>query len=93
MVLIGFEDPDLDSLVTSPTMCRRTRWLCSLLRSEMTWVEADMKAAFLQGPASQEARNLFAIPVPELAAAMGVPHGQAVQDTTNPKNNYIAAFG
>ena len=49
------------------------------------WVKADMKAAFLQGPASQEARNLFAIPIPELAAAMGVPHGQAVQDTTSPK--------
>ena len=82
IVLIGFEDPDLDTLVSSsPTMCRRTRQLALQFAAQKGWkcLKADIKAAFLQGPASQEARNLFAVPVPELSRAMGLPINQAVQ--------------
>ena len=82
IVLIGFEDPDLDTLVSSsPTMCRRTRQLILQYAAQKGWklLKADIKSAFLQGPASQESRQLFAIPVKELADAMKIPEGQAVQ--------------
>ena len=82
IVLIGFEDPDLDTLVSSsPTMCRRTRQLALQFAAQKGWkcLKADIKAAFLQGPASQEARNLFAVPVDELADALKIPRGQAIQ--------------
>ena len=82
IVLIGFEDPDLGELVSSsPTMCRRTRQLILQYAAQRGWkcLKADVKSAFLQGPASQEQRSIFAMPVPELAKAMGVEAGKAVQ--------------
>eukprot|EP00439_Symbiodinium_sp_Y106_P027544 s2166_g3.t1 len=82
IVLIGYEDPDLHELVSSsPTMCRRTRQLVLQFAAQKGWkcLKGDIKSAFLQGPASQEARNLYAVPVKELAAAMKIPAGNLVQ--------------
>jgi hypothetical protein len=82
IVLIGYQDPDLASLTTAaPTMSRRTRQLALQFSSVKGWrtLKADVKAAFLQGTASEQQRNLFAIPVPELASALGCQPGEAVQ--------------
>mgnify|MGYP001826004312 CR=1 FL=1 len=82
LVLIGFEDPDLDRLVSSsPTMCRRTRQLVLQAAIQQGWkpLKGDIKSAFLQGTASQTLRQVYALPVPELAHALGVPEGRAVQ--------------
>ena len=82
IVLIGYQDPDLASISSAaPTMCRRTRQLALQYSSVRSWriLKADVKAAFLQGDATEEDRNLFAVPVPELSDALGLPHGQAVQ--------------
>ena len=76
LVLIGFEDPDLDRLVSSsPTMCRRTRQLVLQAAVQQGWkpLKGDIKSAFLQGTASQTLRQVYALPVPELAQALGVP--------------------
>ena len=82
MVLVGFEDPDLETLVSSsPTMSRRTRQMFYLMTKLQGWssMKADVKAAFLQGSSSQLARNVFARPTPELAKALDVPEGHAIQ--------------
>ena len=42
-------------------------------------MRADAKSALLQGTATQSDRNIFAIPVPELADALHVPQGQGVK--------------
>jgi len=42
-------------------------------------LKADVKAAILQGGSVEELRDLSAIPVPELAAALGLKEGEAVQ--------------
>ena len=78
IVLLGYTDPDIEVLETSaPTLTRRSRQLCLNLASVKKWrlSMADAKSAFLQGSCNQS----FAIPVPELAEALGVPPGQAVQ--------------
>ena len=82
IVLIGYQDPDLDKVQSSaPTMTRLTRGLALQFASVKGWrtLKADVKAAFLQGFATEEGRNLFAIPVPELAAALGLRRGEVVQ--------------
>ena len=82
IVVVGFEDPDLETLVSSsPTMSRRTRQLVYQLGVMKGWrsMKADVKAAFLQGSSSQLARQVYARPVPEPARALGVEPGQAVQ--------------
>ena len=82
IVILGFQDPDLDKLVSSsPTMSRRTRQLVLQYAAQRGWqtMKGDIKAAFLQGPASQVERKIYAMPVPELARALGIPEGRAVQ--------------
>ena len=82
IVIIGFEDPDLLELRTaSPTMTRRTRQLLLTYASCMQWplLKGDVKSAFLQGAASEEVRDVYAKPVPELARAMGLSDGQPVK--------------
>ena len=62
-------------------MSRRNRQLFfqqAALRSWQT-VKADVKATFLQTAPTQLCRAIPAKPVPELARAMGVPEGEAVQ--------------
>jgi hypothetical protein len=82
IVLIGYEDPDLPSIQSAaPTMSRRTRQLGLQYASIRRWrcLKADVKAAFLQGGSVEEPRDLFALPVPELALALGLKEGEAVQ--------------
>ena len=82
IVLLGNTDPDLETLQTSaPTLTRRSRQLALGLACSKMWrlLKADAKSAFLQGTASQSTRNIFALPVEELASALGVPQGQAVK--------------
>ena len=83
IVIVGFTDPDLGRLsTTSPTMTRRTRQLMMTRATCSSWtqIKCDAKSAFLQTSRNtEEHRSVFAIPVPELAQAMGVPPNQAVQ--------------
>ena len=82
LVLIGYEDPDLANLnKAAPTMGRRTRQNFLQYSSIRKWrnLKADVRAAFLQGGAVEEPRQLYAWPVPELAAALDIPEHQAVQ--------------
>ncbi|CAK9012642.1 Retrovirus-related Pol polyprotein from transposon RE1 (Retro element 1) (AtRE1) [Includes: Protease RE1 [Durusdinium trenchii] len=83
IVIVGFSDPDLGSLsTTSPLMSRRTRQLMMTMASCCGWsqVKCDAKSAFLQtSENTEEHRSVFAVPVPELAMAMGVEPGRAVQ--------------
>ena len=82
IVLIGFQDPDLQTMNSSaPTMSRRTRQLGLQTSSIRRWrvLKADVKAAFLQGEEVETARNLFAIPVPELAKALNMQPNEVVQ--------------
>lgn len=82
IVLIGYEDPDLQEIQSAaPTMTRRTRQLCLQLASIKGWrtLKGDVKSAFLQGDAVEEKRDLFAVPVDELADALQIPRGSAVQ--------------
>ena len=67
IVLIGFEDPDLEKIQSSsPTMSRRTRQLALQFSSIRRWrtLKADVRAAFLQGESGEATRALFAKPVP-----------------------------
>ena len=82
IVLLGYSDPDLEELMTSaPTLSRRGRQLLLNLGTFKRWTcrKADAKSAFLQGSESQRTRDIYAIPVPELATALQIPVGQAVK--------------
>lgn len=82
IVLIGYQDPDLESIQSAaPTMSRRTRQLSLQYASTRSWrtMKADVKSAFLQGESTEEGRQLFATPLPELARALNCRPGEAVQ--------------
>ena len=83
IVIVGFADPDLERLPrSSPTMTRRTRQLMAGMAVVKGWsqLKCDAKSAFLQTSRNtEEEREIYALPVPELAEAMNVEHRQAVQ--------------
>ena len=82
IVIVGYEDPDITSLVSSsPTMSRRTRQLVFQQAALRSWrtLKADVKSAFLQTAPTQLSRAVFARPVPELAKAMNLKEGQTIQ--------------
>ncbi|CAJ1422108.1 unnamed protein product [Effrenium voratum] len=84
IVLLGYEDPDAHTgtiTSASPTMSRRTRQLLLQFKVCRSWraLKGDVKAAFLQGSASEAGRSLFARPLPELSRAMGLKEGECVQ--------------
>lgn len=82
IVVVGFEDPDLLNLsTTSPTMSRLTRQLFYTKAAARAWgvLKGDVKSALLQGMSSEEQRNVFAWPLPELAAALGITTATPVQ--------------
>ena len=82
IVLIGYQDPDLESIQSAaPTMSRRSRQLALQYASTRSWrtLKADVKAAFLQGESTEENRQLYATPLPELQKALGCKPGEAVQ--------------
>ena len=62
-------------------MSRRTRQVALQFSSVKRWktLKADVKAAFLQGNASEASHMLFSKPVPELAKAMGLQPNEMVQ--------------
>ena len=74
LVVLGYTDPDVGYVNTkSPTLSRRSRQLMLQLctHSGWGWLKADAKAAFLQGPGSQQNRQIF--------TALDLQPGQAVQ--------------
>ena len=74
LVIIGYEDPDLEKLQkSSPTMSRRSRSLFLTACALFGWtvLKGDVKGAFLQGRASEEEREVFTKPVIELSRALG----------------------
>ena len=82
IVIVGYQDPDLATLVSSsPTMSRRTRQLVYQQATLRNWktLKADVRAAFLQTAPTQISRCVFARPVPELAKAMQLRDGESVQ--------------
>ena len=73
LVVLGYTDPDVGYVNTkSPTLSRRSRQLMLQLctHSGWGWLKADAKAAFLQGPGSQQNRQIFGQPVEELRTAL-----------------------
>ena len=82
IILLGFLDPDLTEQTThSPTMTRTTRQLITAIAAMlgMKLEKGDVTAAFLQGTAIE--RDLFVVPVEELAEALGIEPGQAARLT------------
>ncbi|CAJ1424602.1 unnamed protein product, partial [Effrenium voratum] len=82
LVVLGYFDPDAGYLNTkSPTMTRRSRQLLLQMAAHRGWrvTKADARAAFLQGGETQLQRQVFGLPVEELATAMDLPKGRAVQ--------------
>ncbi len=68
---MGFTDPDLVAVPRdSPTLAVRTRHLVFAIAAMNKWAlfKGDIKAAFLQGEASEAERKVYGIPPPELAA-------------------------
>ena len=82
IILLGFLDPDLTEQTThSPTMTRTTIQLILSIAAMlgMKLEKGDVTAAFLQGTKIE--RDLFAVPVEELAEALGIEPGQAARLT------------
>ena len=78
IVILGYEDPDLLQLErAAPTMTRQSRQLFLSYAAIKKWLvlKGDIKGAFLQGASSEEQRELYAMPVEELATALGVSKG------------------
>ena len=87
LVLQGFTDPDLETQRTdAPTISKRGRslFLAACARNKF-WVEkADVIGAFLQGTASEESRQVYGNPPPELAQALGVKPGDWLVQVLKP---------
>ena len=74
IVLLGYEDPDARTgtiTSASTTMSMLQFKVCRSWRA----LKGDVKAAFLQGSASEAGRSFFARPLPELSRAMGLKEG------------------
>ena len=82
MVLIGYTDKDLETLKTeSPTPSRRARTMLYQMAANSrrrTWL-ADASSAFLQGEATEEERELYALTVPQLREALNLNDDDVVQ--------------
>ena len=82
IVILGYSDPNLlEANTVSPAMSRLSRQLLLNMASVRKWdiLCGDVKSAFLQAKSPQGQRCVFAAPVPELAHALGLQEGQAVQ--------------
>ena len=80
IVILGYQDPDLTERTRSaPTASRLSRmiFLQAAAHQSMLVERADAKTAFLQGRKIE--RDLFCLPVPELAHALGIEPGQAAK--------------
>ena len=80
IVILGYFDPDYENRpAASPTMTRNTRQLLLQFGASMGFPAAkgDVSGAFLQGRNLQ--RDLWVLPVPELAAALDVAPGEIMK--------------
>ena len=80
IVILGYLDPDYENRpAASPTMTRNTRQLLLQFGAWMGFSAAkgDVSGAFLQGRNLQ--RDLWVLPVPELAAALDVAPGEIMK--------------
>ena len=76
LVILGYEDPDIESEETfAPTATRTSRQLFLQICAQRRWKieKGDVKAAFLQG--QQLKRVLFVSPTEEICDLLGIPHG------------------
>ena len=82
MVILGFSDPSLlEQETAAPAMSRQSKMLFFNYAAAKRWrvLAGDVKTAFLQARAPDRKHPLFARPLPELAAAMGLPPEQMVE--------------
>ena len=82
LVIQGYTDPDLLNLRTdAPTCSRSGRHIFLLKAAELGFdiEKGDISSAFLQSGNSQEHRQVFAEPVPELVKALGLKPNEVVQ--------------
>ena len=82
LVVLGYTDPQLLELRTdAPTCSRRGRQLFLLKSAELGFSleKGDITSAFLQSGNTQEHRQVFAEPVPELKQALGLNDDECVQ--------------
>ena len=103
LVVLGFTDPDVGLVdVRSPTLSRRGRQLIMQQVTHKNWgfLKADAKAAFLQGAATQGARNIYGRPVRELQEALNMKEHEAVRFlkaaygiTVAPRDFYLYVAG
>ena len=80
IVILGYPDPDSENRpAASPTMTRNTRQLLLQFGAWMGFSAAkgDVSGAFLQGRNLQ--RDLWVLPVPELAAALNTSLGEIMK--------------
>ena len=82
LVVLGFTDPHLLDLRTdAPTCSRRGKHLFLLKTAQLGFKleKGDISSAFLQSGNTQEAREVFAEPVPELTELMQLGKDEVVQ--------------
>ena len=82
LVLLRYIDKDLETLRTeSPTPSRRSRMMMYQMAANRGWRSwlADASSAFLQGEATEEERELYALPIPQLRDALGLSEEGVVQ--------------
>ena len=82
LILLGFQDPRLATIEkASPTISSRGRNLALQLmaNNKLRIYKGDVKAAFLQGDATQAKRDLLVEPVPELREALQLAGDECVK--------------
>ena len=79
VVILGYLDPDNQNRpVASPTMTRNTRQVTEVIRiMDVILCSQGKRGAFLQGRRLQ--RDLWVLPVPELAAALNLAPGEIMK--------------
>ena len=82
LVVLGFADPDLIHLrAEAPVASRRARQILLALAAQRRWrlEKADAVTAFLQGDATEQSRQVFAAPPPEVREAFGMKDDELLQ--------------
>jgi hypothetical protein len=82
LVLLGYQDRDLEKLVScSPTASRRARSLFLLTAAKKKWslAKADVSSAFLQGYGTEEARKIYLDPDDQLREFFGLGQDEVLQ--------------
>lgn len=80
LIVIGWEDPDLDQVVNdAPTLTKDGRMVVLQAVASCQWplVSFDISTAFLHG--KEDGRPLGLVPTPEMKDALGMEEGDQVQ--------------